>query len=299
LQPAGPGNGSFSLQLPLEACFDESKHAIGEESMGYVHGYSSTESERLQAQASALTDLLHEGTAYPPGSRILEAGCGVGAQTVALAERSPGAQIVAVDRSESSLARARHAAEGRRLTNVEFHQADLFELPVEDASFDHLFVCFVLEHVAEPERLMRHLMRSLKPGATITVIEGDHGSAFFYPDNADARHAIDCLVELQARGGGNAMIGRELYPLMLRCGVQQALVAPRVVYADAAHPELVEGFTLATFTAMVEGVEEAAIQAGLVDIERWRRGIAGLRRAAEPDGTFSYTFFKGVGVMPA
>jgi SAM-dependent methyltransferase len=217
---------------------------------------------------------------------------------VALAERSPGAQIVAVDRSDASLACARQAVTARQLTNVEFRQADLFELPMGDAFFDHLFVCFVLEHVAEPEHLLRRLMRSLKPGATITVIEGDHGSAFFHPDNADARHAIDCLVELQARGGGNAMIGRELYPLMLRCGVEQVLVSPRVVYADAAHPDLVAGFTLATFTAMVEGVEEAAIQAGLVDTQCWRRAIAGLRRAAEPDGTFSYTFFKGVGVKP-
>ncbi|MEU6235421.1 methyltransferase type 11, partial [Kitasatospora sp. NPDC047058] len=49
---------------------------------GYVHGYSTTEAQRLGDQANTLAELLHGGTAYPAGSRVLEAGCGVGAQTV-------------------------------------------------------------------------------------------------------------------------------------------------------------------------------------------------------------------------
>ncbi|MFJ6773529.1 hypothetical protein ACIQOV_21670, partial [Kitasatospora sp. NPDC091257] len=48
----------------------------------YVHGYARTEARRLGDQADTLADLLHAGTAYPAGSRVLEAGCGVGAQTV-------------------------------------------------------------------------------------------------------------------------------------------------------------------------------------------------------------------------
>ena len=53
----------------------------------YVHGYDPTEMQRLQDQASTLVDLLHADTAYPPGASVLEAGCGVGAQTVTLATR--------------------------------------------------------------------------------------------------------------------------------------------------------------------------------------------------------------------
>ena len=48
----------------------------------YVHGYRPRENERLHDQAGTLVDLLHADTAYPRGSRMLEAGCGVGAQTV-------------------------------------------------------------------------------------------------------------------------------------------------------------------------------------------------------------------------
>ena len=55
----------------------------------YVHGYDLRENIRLQDQASTLADLLHSDTFYPAGCRVLEAGCGVGAQTVTLAENSP------------------------------------------------------------------------------------------------------------------------------------------------------------------------------------------------------------------
>jgi cyclopropane fatty-acyl-phospholipid synthase-like methyltransferase len=57
----------------------------------YVHGYHAREHERLQDQAGTLVELLHSDTAYPAGSRVLEAGCGVGAQTVTLCRRSPDA----------------------------------------------------------------------------------------------------------------------------------------------------------------------------------------------------------------
>jgi hypothetical protein len=45
----------------------------------YVHGYAPREAQRLLDQAGTLADLLHHDTAYPAGSRVLEAGCGVGA----------------------------------------------------------------------------------------------------------------------------------------------------------------------------------------------------------------------------
>src|SRR5512138_1887177 len=145
----------------------------------YVHGYHPRESDRLQDQASTLVDLLHADTAYPPGSRVLEAGCGVGAQTVTLARRSPGAHFTAVDIAAESLAEAQRKVEAAGLGNVTFRQADLFRLPFPAESFDHLFLCFVLEHLADPAGALLTLKGQLKPGGTITAIEGDHGSAYF------------------------------------------------------------------------------------------------------------------------
>ena len=57
----------------------------------YVHGYSDEEANRLRDQANTLANLMHDDTKYSAGSRVLEAGCGVGAQTVMLAKNSPNA----------------------------------------------------------------------------------------------------------------------------------------------------------------------------------------------------------------
>lgn len=264
----------------------------------YVHGYDPRESIRLQDQAGALSDLLHCDTSYPDDSRVLEAGCGVGAQTVTLARKSPGARIVSVDISGESLNAARAVAEKAGLTNVEFLKADIFSLPFDHESFDHVFVCFVLEHLPRPDQALVALKGLLRPGGTFTAIEGDHGSTFFYPESETAQEAIRSLVELQRTAGGNANIGRELYPLLTEAGFESVHVSPRMVYVDWSRPELVEGFTKKTFAAMIEGVREAVVEVGLMEPGDFDAGVRGLYRAAEPDGVFCYTFFKGTGRRP-
>ena len=258
----------------------------------YVHGYDPRENQRLQDQASTLVELLHSDTAYPDGSLVLEAGCGVGAQTVILAAHSPGARITSIDISETSVAQARAAVEAAGFRNVELRQADIFHLPFAPESFDHVFLCFVLEHLARPVEALRMLKSVLKPGGTLTAIEGDHGSTFFHPDSAAAHRAIRCQVELQARAGGNALIGRQLHPLLREAGFADVHVSPRMVYVDSSRPGLVDGFTKKTFTAMIEGVRQPTLDAGLATAADFDQGVADLYRTTEADGIFCYTFFK-------
>ena len=262
----------------------------------YVHGYSGREHRRLNDQAETLAELLHRDTRYPMGSRVLEAGCGVGAQTVILARNNPQTQFISIDVSPASVRAAEAAARREGLGNVAFQAADLFRLPFAPASFDHVFVCFVLEHLREPVEALRRLKTVLKPGGTLTVIEGDHGSTFFHPRSEAAWRTIQCQIDLQAAAGGNALIGRELYPLLRAGGFQDVTVSPRFVYVDASRPGWVEGFTRNTYITMIEGVRDRALAAGLIDEAAWERGIAELKASAGPDGTFCYAFFKAVAV---
>lgn len=262
----------------------------------YVHGYSSREARRLSDQANTLVGLLHHDTIYPSGSYVLEAGCGVGAQTITLAANSPKAKFLCIDISNESLQEAKKLTQNKGITNVEFQQADIFNLPFEDESFDHVFVCFILEHLEAPTEALLKLKKVLRTGGTLTAIEGDQGSAYFHPDSEYAKRAIQCLIDLQAKAKGNSLIGRQLYPLFAECGFKDIKVTPRVVYADSSRPQMVEGFTRNTFTAMVEGVGEQAISSGMIDKKSWDKGIADLYRTAENDGVFNYTFFKAVGV---
>jgi SAM-dependent methyltransferase len=258
----------------------------------YVHGYQPREGQRLDDQAGALADLLHADTDFAPGAHVLELGCGVGSQTITLAARNPQAHIVSVDVSPDSLAVAAERVALAKLRNVRFVAADLYSLPLEPGTFDHVFVCFVLEHLADPIGALRVARSMLAPHGRLTVIEGDHGSAYFHPESSAAHAAIGCQVELQRRAGGNAMIGRQLYPLITAAGFTAVDVLPLVVYVDGARPDLAQQFTRDTFTAMVEGVRTAALAEGIANADDFDAGLRDLHRTSESDGVFCYTFFK-------
>jgi ubiquinone/menaquinone biosynthesis C-methylase UbiE len=261
----------------------------------YVHGYSRRECARLTDQANTLSELLHHDTVFPPGSLVLECGCGTGAQTVFLASRNPGARIVSVDVSATSLEQARLRVRAAGQRNVEFLEANIFDLPFDDEHFDHVFLCFVLEHLAASAAALSAVRRVLRRDGTITVIEGDHGSWYCYPQTPESSRVVQCLIDVQARLGGDPLIGRRLYPLLVAAGFRDVQVSPQMVYVDSSHPDLVEGFSKNTFIAMVEGIHDQAISLELVDQPTWDKGISDLYRATEFDGTFCYTFFKATG----
>ena len=262
----------------------------------YVHGYSEREAKRLEDQSNTLDEILHNDSIWEPGNVILEAGCGTGAQTKIIALKNPLCKFVSIDISEESINKAREAALLLGISNVEFRQADIFKLPYEDGIFDHIFICFVIEHLPDYKAAIAELKRVLKLNGTITIVEGDHGSAYFSPESLDAYLAIQCQVELQRRNGGDANIGRKLYPILKEAGFDCIRNSPRMVYADESNPDLVEGFTRNTFTAMIEGIRKEAISENLIDAATFNKGISDLYKTAGTGGVFCYTFFKATGI---
>lgn len=261
----------------------------------YVHGYDDNAKTRLDNQAQTLAELLHSDILFKPGDRVLEVGCGVGAQTRQLVKNNPETQFYSIDRDEASIETAKRWAIDNDISTVHFFCADLTELTFAKSSFDHLFVCFVLEHLPEPDQALSSLAQFIKIGGSVTVIEGDHGSVCAHPGGDLADAAIACQVELQRRAGGDPMIGRKLFPLLSAAGYSDVNVFPKIVYADSSKPVLVEQFTEGTFISMIDGVRQAAIEAELTTAIDFDRGIQQLRLSKTDRGTFSYTFYKARG----
>ena len=257
----------------------------------YIHGYSEVESRRLNDQANTMSDLLHYDSVWDKNSTVLEVGCGIGAQTSIISTKNQETKFTSIDLSESSLIKARETIDTLGVENVTFRQADVYDLPFDSSSFDHVFVCFVLEHLIDPNAALLEIKRVLKRGGTLTVIEGDHGSAYFYPESKAARKAIQAQVDLQSKNGGNANIGRQLFPLLNDVGFTNIHVDPRQVYVDPSRSEMVEGFIKNTFTAMIQGVKEDAVNAKAITKMEMEDGIEDLLKTTE-GGTFCYTFFK-------
>jgi len=262
----------------------------------YIHGYSNEESLRLHLQANVLESIIHNDSIFPNNSRILEAGCGVGAQTRILASKNPKSNFISVDVSEDSVREAKRIVDKTNISNVEIKQADIYKLPFKSETFDSVIVCFVLEHLNNPVQALTELKRVLKKGGSLMAIEGDHGSAFFHPASKYANDAINSQIQLQKLNGGDANIGRKLFPLFQAINLEYISISPKIVYVDPTKPKLAEDFLKNTFTAMIEGVRENAIQNRIIKKQIFEKGIMDLNQIIESKGSFSYTFFKGVGI---
>ena len=133
----------------------------------YVHGFDPIEQLRLKEQAEFLAPMVYKEVDFGGCKNLLEVGSGVGAQTRILLEKFPALQITCVDSSAEQLAQARInlASFGDR---VRFVEQDGCELQLGER-FDAAFVCWTLEHVPSPIRLLIKLKEHLQPGARLYV----------------------------------------------------------------------------------------------------------------------------------
>ena len=262
-----------------------------------MHGYSNRETQRLQEQSLILEDLLHDGTTYPAGSRVLEVGCGVGAQTLILLRRNPGIQLTAVDMSAESLMMARNLVEDKGYSGVTFRHENILKSNLAPASFDHIFICFVLEHMEMPSLALRQMMTLLRAGGSITLIEGDHSSAEWSPETLASREAWNGLVSSQQMLGHDPHIGKRLQEVMTGAGIRQVEVEPRAVEPDQSDPALLDGVVNQIITPMVFSAQKHVLDQALVDPHIWDQGLRDLSLiSASPRGRYFYSWFKGVGL---
>lgn len=102
-----------------------------------------------------------------PGARLLDFGCGNGANTVLFAGDVDS--IVGIDVEPERVDEAIAEAEKMGLTNVSYLRYDGGRLPFEDASFDHVISFEVLEHTRDDAEAVAEIRRVLKPGGVLTM----------------------------------------------------------------------------------------------------------------------------------
>lgn len=100
---------------------------------------------------------------------ILIAGCGTGRNALWCAREYPGAQMLAVDLSATSLAYAIMKAWDFRMHNIEFLQGDVLDLPALGRQFDLIESIGVLHHMAQPAAGLAALARCLRPGGWMRI----------------------------------------------------------------------------------------------------------------------------------
>jgi SAM-dependent methyltransferase len=222
----------------------------------YVHGTEPSEQERLAALNRLTNDTFLAFLGVGPGMRVLEVGSGLGILASAVARVA--AEVVGVERSPEQIAAA------VRAPNVTYLEGDAHQLDLPDASFDLVYARYVLEHVADPERVLREMKRVARPGARVVACENDISLMRLDPPCPAFETAWRALADHQHALGGDALIGRRLFRLFRTAGFTniELSLQPEVHWAGSPG-----------FAAWVDNV--------IGNIESARRAIATDDAAAE------------------
>lgn len=261
---------------------------------GYLHGFTQKEQQRLYHQARFMEQRVHEGLPFHRAKRLLEVGCGVGAQTEILLRRFPSLHVTGIDAAKPNLARAKEHlrrqpwAAGR----YELQLADATQLDFGLDSFDAAFLCWVLEHVGDPMRVLSEVRRVLRPGSPVVVTEVQNMTFFIDPYSPQTVAYWLAFNDHQLELGGDPFVGAKLGNLMQAVGFQDVTTAVRTIFLDNRSPgERAE--MLAFWTDLLLSGAEGLLRAGKVS----EAVVTGMRAelqqvAHDPNAVFYYSFIQ-------
>jgi SAM-dependent methyltransferase len=187
----------------------------------YIHGTTEEEQRRL----SLMNDVLLNNAALREmalrgDERIIDFGSGLGQFTRAMARAVPRGCVVGVERDEKQLDGAKQLASEDNVV-VDFRRGDVLnlELPREEwGSFDVAHARFILEHVPDPLRVVRTMVRAVKPGGRIVLADDDHDVMRLWPEPPGFYDLWRAYIRTYDRIGNDPFVGRRLVELLHRAG---------------------------------------------------------------------------------
>lgn len=265
----------------------------------YVHGFSPVEQARLARQARFLESEVYRDVDLSRVDSLLEVGCGVGAQTEILLRRFPEIQVTGIDFSARQLDAARTRLLNQPLSaeRVELLQMDAANLSFAPASFDAAFLCWILEHVPDPERVLSEVRRVLKPGSRLYATEVMNASFFLSPYSPHLQQYWLAFNEHQLAVGGDPFIGAKLGQLLLRQGFREVRTEVKTWHLDARDPhrrhEVLAYWSELLLSAADQLLEAQRVSRQLVDA--MKAELLALHK--DPQLVFFYCFFQATALV--
>ncbi len=234
------------------------------------------ESRAKDAVFANLFDKYAPKLTLPPSAKVLEVGCGTGAMTRFLAQRSDfSGQIIGMDQSPIFVDAARRFAQEENVDNcVDFQVGDAHSLDFSPDIFHAVIAHTVISHVTEPELVLREMARVLRPGGIAVIFDGDYASLTYAYPNHDFGQLMD--MALANATFNNPRIMRDLPQLLPELGLKITSA-----WGDA----VVEVGNGSYFKSFAEAYVPAVKNAGLVPAEAVDAWFAAQLQSME-NGTF-------------
>jgi SAM-dependent methyltransferase len=243
----------------------------------YIHGTEPSEQERLAGLNRMTNAAFIRFLDVAPRSRVLEVGSGLGI----LANEVASAADVVVDGIELSAAQLAAARPAPRVT---FTQGDAHSLEFPDETFDVVYARYLLEHVADPERVLREMRRVTKPGGRVAVCENDVSLLRFDPPCPAFERAWDTFFRFQAALGGDGLIGRRLFRLFRHAGFVDVELSVQPEIHWYGSPGYVA--CLQNIIGNLESARRSMLDAGAISERDLDAGVADLENLkARDDGS--------------
>jgi ubiquinone/menaquinone biosynthesis C-methylase UbiE len=150
----------------------------------YTHGHHPSV-VRSHARRTASNSAAYLTGALRPGIDVLDVGCGPGTITVDFAELVAPGLVLGVDSAGDVVAQARQLGRQRQVPNLRFEVADVYDLGLEEGSFDVVHAHQVLQHLRQPVEALAEMQRVLKPDGVLGVRDADYGAFVWAPDSAE------------------------------------------------------------------------------------------------------------------
>lgn len=152
---------------------------------------------------------------------LLDVGAGSGTIAVSFAKLIPDGHITGVDVNPNVLPRARAVAEMAGVTNIDFQQGSVYQLPFADETFDITFCHQVLIHIGTPWDALREMLRVTKRSGILAAREGDYETECVWPELPELCKFHKLMAGLMSAGGGTPTAGRQLLSWALKAGVER------------------------------------------------------------------------------